>query len=143
MAYGKSKDLTKRTQSDNVLKYKALKIASDLKYDGYQRGLALMVYNFFDKKSAWLNKSSVSDIVNEPNYQLGNGLHKPIIRKFKNRKVYSSVRENIWGADLADIQSLSKYNKMKYLLCEIDLFRKYPWIVPIKDKKETSIVTAF
>ena len=52
MAYGKSKDLTKRTQSDNVLRDEALKIASDRKYDGYQRGLASTVYKFFDKKSS-------------------------------------------------------------------------------------------
>ena len=55
MAYGKSKDLVKRTQSDKVLRDKAFKIASDPKYDGYQRGLASMVYKFFDKKSASLN----------------------------------------------------------------------------------------
>ena len=83
-------------------------------------------------------------IINEPNYQLGNELHKPIIRKFKKRKVYSSFRDNIWGVDLADMQSLSKYNKgIKYLLCAIDLFSKYAWVVPIKDKKGTSIVNAF
>ena len=66
MAYGKSKDLVKRTQSDEVLKDKAFKIASNPKYDGYQRGLASMVYKFFDKKSASLNKSSGSRMVNEP-----------------------------------------------------------------------------
>ena len=88
MADGKSKDLLKRTQSDKVLKHKAFKIASDSKYDGYQRGLASMVYKFFDKKSASLNKSSGSGIANEPNYQLANELHKPIIRKFKKRNVY-------------------------------------------------------
>ena len=65
MAYGKSKDLAKRTQPDKVLKDKTFKIASDPKYDGYQRGLASMVYKFFDKKSASLNKSSGSGIVNE------------------------------------------------------------------------------
>ena len=81
---------------------------------------------------------------NEPNYQLANELHKPIIRKFKKRKVYSSFRDNIWGVDLADMQSLSKYNKgIKYLLCTIDLFSKYVWVIPIKDKKGTSIVNAF
>ena len=80
---------------------------------------------FLDKKSASLNKSSGSGIVNEPNYQLANELHKPIIRKFKKRKVYSSFRDNIWGVDLADMQSLSKYNKgNKYLLCAIDIFSK-------------------
>ena len=88
------------------------------------------------KKSASLNKSSGSGIVNEPNYQLENELHKPIIRKFKRRKIYSFLTENIWGVDLADIQSLSKYNKgNKYLLCAIDLFRKDAWVVPRKDKK--------
>ena len=130
MAYGKSKDLIKRTQSDKVLKDKAFKIASNPKY-GYQRGLASVVYKFFDKKSKG------SGIVNEPNYQLANELHKPIIRKFKKRKVYSSFRDNIWGVDLADMQSLSKYNKgIKYLLCAIDLFSNYSQVVPIKDKKE-------
>ena len=119
-AYGKSKDLAKRTQSDKVLRDKAFEIASDPKYDGYQRGLASMVYKFFDKKSKG------SGIINEPNYQLANELHKPIIRKFKKRKVYSSFRDNIWGVDLADMQSLSKYNKgIKYLLRTIDLFSKH------------------
>ena len=100
--------------------------------------------SFLDKKSASLNKSSGSGIVNEPNYQLANELHKPIIRKFKKRKIYSSFRDNIWGVDLADMQSLSKYNKgIKYLLCAIDLFSKYAWVVPIKDKKGVSIVNAF
>ena len=79
MAYGKSKDLIKRTQSYKVLKDKAFKIANNPNYDGYQRGLASMVYKFFDKKS----KGSG---INEPNYQLANDLHKPIIRKFKKKK---------------------------------------------------------
>ena len=97
MAYGKTKDLVKRTQSDKVLKDKAFKIASDPKYDGYQRGLASMVYKFFDKKS----KGS-GIVTNEPNYQLANELHKPVIRKSKKRKVSSSFRDNIWGVDLAE-----------------------------------------
>ena len=110
MAYGKSKDLAKRTQSEKVLWGKPFKIASDPKCDGYQRGLASMVYKFSYKKY------SGSGIINESNYQLANELHKPIIRKFKKRKVYSSFRDNIWGVDLADMQSLSKYNKgIKYL----------------------------
>ena len=76
MAYGKAKDLVRRTQSDKVLRDKAFKIANDPKYDGYQGDLASMVYTFFDKKS------SGSIITNEPNYQLADELHKPIIRKF-------------------------------------------------------------
>ena len=138
MVYGKSKDLAKRSQSDKVLRNKAFKIASDPKYDGYQRGLASMVYKFFDKKSKG------SGIINEPNYQLANELHKPIIRKFKKRKVYSSFRDNIWGVDLADMQSLSKYNKgIKYLLCAIDLFSKYTWVVSLKDKMEVVLLMHF
>ena len=62
-----------------------------------------MVYKFFDKKSAQLNKSSGSGIINEPNYQLAYELHKPIIRKSQKRKVYSSFRDNIWGVYLADM----------------------------------------
>ena len=85
-----------------------------------------MVYKIFDKKFASLNESSGSGIVNKANYQLANEFHKPIIKKFKQRKVYSSFRGNIWGVDLADMQSLSKYSKgIKYLLCAIDLFNKY------------------
>ena len=82
MAYGKSKDLIKRTQSDKVLKDKAFKIANNPNYDGYQTGLASLVYKFFDKKSALLDKSKGSGTINEPNYQLANELQKPIIRKF-------------------------------------------------------------
>ena len=105
------------------MRNKAFKIASDPEYDVYQRGLASMVYKLFDKKSASLNKSNGSGITNEPNYQLANQLHKRIIRKFKKRKVYSSFGDNIWGDDLADMQSLGKYNKEnKYLLHAIDLF---------------------
>ena len=66
-----------------------------------------------------------------------------LLENLKKRKVYLSFRDNNWGVDLADMQSLSKYNKRnKYLLCAIDLFRKYVWVIPIKDKKGTSIVNA-
>ena len=120
------------------MRNKAFKIASDPKYDGYQRGLASMVYKFFDKKSKG------SGITNKSNYQLANELHKPIIKKFKRRKVYSSFKDNTWGVDLADMQSLNKYNKgIKYLLCAINLFSKYARVIPLKDKKRTSIVNAF
>ena len=95
-----------------------------------------MVYKFFDKKS------SGSGVTNQPKY-LANELHKTIIRKFNRRKAYSSFRDNIWGVDLADMQSMSKYNKgIKYLLCTIDIFSKYAWAVPLK-KGGISIVNAF
>ena len=129
MAYGKSKNLVKRTQSDKVLSDKAFKIASNPKYDGYQRGLASMVHKFFDKKYSGIG------ITNELNYQLPNELHKTVIKNFKKRKVHSSFKDNIWGVDLVDMQSLSRYNKgFKYLLCAIDLFSKYTWVIPKKKK---------
>ena len=88
-----------------------------------------------------IKNSSGSGIFNEPNYQLASELHKPIITKFL-KKVYSSFKNNLWGADLADMQSLSKYNKdIKYLLCAIDLFSKC-WVVTIKDKKGVTIINA-
>ena len=65
-----------------------------------------MVYKFFDKK---FSGSGVATI--EPNYQLANELHRQIMRKCKRQKVYLSLRDNVWGVDLADMQSLSKYNK--------------------------------
>ena len=71
------KDLTKRTAADKVLRDKAFKIASDQKYDGYQRGLASMVYKFFDKKSQGSGLPN-----NKENIQLADELHKPITRKF-------------------------------------------------------------
>ena len=68
---------------------------------------------------------------------LADELHKPVIKKFKKRKVYSQFKDNIWGVDLTDMQSLSKNNKgIKYLLCAIDLYSKYAFVVPLKDKKE-------
>ena len=79
-----------------------------------------------------------------PNQQLANELHKPIIRKFKRRKVYSSFKDNVWGVDLADMQSLRKYNKeIKYLLCAIDIFSKYAWFVPLKNKQISTVINAF
>ena len=139
-AYSDSKDLVKRTPSDKILKGKVFKIASNPKYDKYLRGLASMVYRFFDKKS---KGSSIKNDIKE-NQQLANELHKPIIRKFKKRKVYSSFKDNIWGVDLADMQLISKYNKgIRYLLCAINLFSKHAFVVPLKDKKGTTVVNAF
>ena len=106
-----------------------------------------MVNKFFDKKSQGSGRPlspALQLANNKENMQLADELHKPIIRKFKKRKVYSSFRDNIWGVDLADMQSLSKYNKgIKYLLCAIDLFSKYAWVVPLKDKRGITIVNAF
>ena len=105
-----------------------------------------MVYKFFAKKSGenGVDTSRANKSATEPNHQLANELHKQIIRKFKRRKVYSSFRDNIWGVDLADMQSLGKCNKViKHLLRAIDLFSKYEWTVLLKDKIGISIVNAF
>ena len=75
---------------------------------------------------------------------LADELHKPVIKKFNKRKVYSQFKDNIWGIDLADMQSLSRKNKgIKYLLCARDLYSKYAFVIPLKDKKGVSIVNAF
>ena len=100
--------------------------------------------SFFDKKPTLLNKSSRSGVANEPNYQLANELHTQITKKFKKTNVYSSFGDNVWGVNLADMQSLRKYNKrIKYLLCALDILSKYAWAVSLKNKKGSSIVNAF
>ena len=102
MAYGYFKDLARRKASEKLLRDKASNIAKNPKYDGYQRGLASMVYKCFDKKT------SGGAIKSMPNEQLAEEFHEQIIKKFKKRKVYSSFKDNIWDADLADMQSISK-----------------------------------
>ena len=139
MAYGDFKYLARWTASDKDLREKAFNIAKNPKYDEYQGGLAFMVYKFFDKKS----KGSGVNILLESNEQLAEELRKQIIRKFKKGTVYSRYRDNIWGSDLADMQLISKFNKgFRFLLCVVDIFSKYAWVVPVKDKKGVSIVDA-
>ena len=143
-AYSNSKDLIKRTVADKILKNKAFDIVKDPKYDGYQRGLASTVYKFFDKKSNGSGVKHVNTKLIPQNNQLADELHKSIIRKFEKRKVYSAFKDNTWAADLADMQLLSRYNKgIRFLLCVIKILSKYSWVVPLKDKKGTSIVKAF
>ena len=147
MAYGDFKDLTKRTAADKVLENKAFNIAKNPKYDRYQRGLASMVYKFFDKKTKGsgvtpANKSAIKSI--PQNEQLADELHTTVARKFKKRKVYLAFKDNIWVADLADMQLISKFHKgFRFLLCVIDIYSKYAWVVPLKDKKGVSIVNSF
>ena len=116
-----------------------------------------MVYKFFGSKVAPLDKKTMSGKGNakhaakpsslertQNNKILAEELHKPVIKKFNKRKVYSQFKNNIWGVDLADMQSLSKKNKsIKYLLCAIDLYSKYAFVIPLKDQKGISIVNAF
>ena len=135
-AYADHNDLINRTEADKVLRDKAYDIASNLEYDGYQRGLASMVYKFFDKKSMGGGIASSSILADE--------LHKLVIKKSNKRKVYSQFKDNIWRIGLVDMQSLNGENKgSKYLLCSIDLYSKYAFVIPLKDKKGISIVNAF
>ena len=108
--------MTKRIQSGKVLGDKAFKIASNPKYDGYQKGLCSIAFKFIDKKSIG---SGIKAVWNQ---QLSNELHKPIIRNVKKRNIYSSFKDNIW----ADKQLLRKHKKwIRYFLCFIDIFSKY------------------
>ena len=99
-----------------------------------------MVYIFFDKKTTG------NGIKNEKisNKEFSEELHKPIVRKFNKRKVQSPFIDNIWGADLANMQLISKFNKeIRFLLCVIDIFSKYVCVIPLKDKKGITITNAF
>ena len=108
-----------------------------------------MVCQFFEKASAG------SDIKNEitQNQQLTEELYKPIIKRIKKTKkqkyIHHSIfniihQDNIWCADLADIQLISKFNKeIRFLLCIIDTYSKYAWVIPLKDKKGVNIANAF
>ena len=122
-AYADHKDLINTTKAD-----KAYNIASNPEYDGYQRGLASMVYKFFGKNStAEPSAKHVmgSGIVRDSSLKLADELHKLVTKKNKKRKIFSQFKDNIWGVDLADMQSLSMKNKgIKYLLCAIDLLKK-------------------
>ena len=97
-----------------------------------------MVYKFLDKNT------SGSGIKNKiiSNKELPEELHKPIIRKFKKRKVHSSFIDNIWGADLADMQIISKFSKgFRILLCVLDIYSKYAWVISLKDEKGISMLS--
>ena len=134
-AYSDSSNLAKRTISGKILKDRGYELAGDPRYDGYHRALPSMVYKFFAKKTG------SGGIVNE---QLAEELHKPVTKKFKRRKAYARYKDNIWAADLAEMELLSSKNKnVKYFLCVIDVFTKYAWVKPLKHKKGKTILNAF
>ena len=122
VAYVDFKDLPKRTVSDKVLCDKAFNIAKSPKHDGSQGGLASMAYKVFDKKAS--GGAVKGEIMS--NLELAEELHKPIIRKIGKWKVHSFFTDNIWGADLANMQLRSKFNKgICFFLCVIDVYSKY------------------
>ena len=101
-----------------------------------------MVYKFFNERSKGFGINLQANSLN--NEILAEELHKPIVKNIKKRKVYSSFKDNIWGVDLADMQLISKYSKgIIYLLCVIDLFSRYAWVISLKNKKGESIVEGF
>ena len=111
-----------------------------------------MVYKFFDKKSKVGGLIKHANDKNKQNqhsldlaaHQLAEELHKPIIKKFEKRTVYSGFKDNFQGADLADMQLTSKFKKgFRFLLCVIGIFSKYACVFPLKYKKGVSIVDAF
>ena len=132
MAYGNSKE----TASDEKFLDKAFNIAKNPKYDGYQRALVLMVYTFLQKslRCAVANWKIIDS-------QLPEELHKPIIKNFEKGKVRSSSIYHILGANLADMKLISKFNKdFLFLSCITDIYSKYAWIFPLKDKKGMTIL---
>ena len=119
------------TTADEALHDKVLSIAKNLKYDWYQRGLASMVYNFFYKKLL-VGETVKNEIIS--NKELTEELHKLIIRTFEKRKVHSRFIDNIWGADLADVQLISKFDKeFRFLLCVIGIYSKYEWLISLNE----------
>ena len=99
-----------------------------------------MVYKCFDKTASDETVKSK----NISNKELSGELHKPIIRKSKKRKLHSLFTDNIWDADLADMQLTRNFNKgIRFLLCVIDIFSKYAWLFPLKNKKGITITNAF
>ena len=134
MAYGDFKKLTRRTASSKVWRENAFDIATNLNYDGYKRGLASM--------AACSGVNTHAN--NESRLDLAEELHKPIIRKFEKRTVYSEFKDNFWATDLADMHLMCKFSKgFRFLLCVIDIFSKYTLVVPLKDKNDIAITNAF
>ena len=120
-------DLHITTVSDTILDDKAFSIAKNLKYDGYERDLASMVYKILDKMSTLVTDKSASsgDVKSKimSTQELAENLHKAIIRKFEKRKVHSFCRDNVWGADLTDIELICEFNQgTRFLLCVIDIY---------------------
>ena len=144
MAYGGFNYLVRRTALHKVLRDKALNSPKNLKYGGYRRGLASMVYNSFDKKPSATRASKLAGVTrawsetlhtrdksatkseNMSNQQSCEELHKPIIQTFKKWKVYSYFKDKILGVDLADMWLICKFSKgFQFLLCVIDIYSVY------------------
>ena len=134
MGQGNFKDLPRRTASGKVIRDKVFNIAKNSKYDGYQRGITLIVYKFFGKtRLVVVLKSKVM-----LNQKLSEELHYSLISKFEKHisiPTFNSIN-NIWGSDIVDTQLISKFDKrFQILLCVIDTYIKYAQVVPLTIKK--------
>ena len=119
---------------------KAFNFAKNPKYDGYQRSLSSVFYKLFDKQT--FDGAVKSEIL--PKQQLAKELHKPTIRKSEKRKLHSHFIDNSWGADLADMHLISKFNKrFRFLLHVNDIYSKYAWVVSLKNKKGIATFKTF
>ena len=139
MAYGDFKGLPRKVALDKVLHYKAFNIAKNPKRYTYQHELASLVYKYL------IVKSSGGAVKNEiiANQELAEELHKPIIRIMKNKNYANLFKDNIWGADLADMQLISKFIKgFRFLLFVIGIYSKYAWVVPVKANRGIIITNA-
>ena len=142
MAYGDFKYLARRTASDKILTDEAFNIAKNPNFMMDMKEGSLLWFISFLIKS--LKVVVLIYHIPEFNEQLAKELQKPIIKNLKKRKVYSWFKDNIWGADLADMKLISKFNKaFRFLLCIIDIFSKYAWVVPLKDKNVLVLLMLF
>ena len=139
MAYGDFKDLTRRTASDNTLHDKAFNIAKNPKQDGYQRVLLQCFIRFLiERQQVVLLKMTICQTKN----QLRNYTN-PLLENFKKEK-YASLSQTIWGADLVNMQVISKFNTgICFSLYLTDIFSKYAWVILLKDKKVITVTNAF
>ena len=96
-----------------------------------------MAYTFFGKKRGSEVKASVDE-------ELAQELHQLVIKNFKMKRIFSRFKENIWAADSAEMESLSSENRsVKYILCVIDVFTKYAWVKPLKNKERENSPKCF
>ena len=140
MAYGKYKDLEKRTHSDKVIKGKAFEVTNNPKYDRYQRGLASMV----QWSISFLTGNQKELVLKMKLKKTSSYYYEQLNQLLENLKKEKCILflKTIFGVLIYLI--ISEYKKGKrYLLCAIDLFSKYSFVLPLKDKKGTTIVNAF
>lgn len=128
MVYGDFRDLTRRTVSDKVFRDKSFEIARNPNNDGYQRELSWMAYKVFNRKARQKGTRS------SENQELASELDRPMSRKFERHKLYWSYRDDIWGADLEDLQLINKYNKRVTFLKLNKLNHRFQWNTFQRDK---------